>query len=93
MSVVDSREELEQAKARLADATEQQLAADISFWSVASLDASADYSAATELQVAAHSRYQRGPGVDDVDRQGDAITTRGPDRQADPHRELGGTHG
>jgi hypothetical protein len=58
VSIVDSREDLAAAKARLEAAAVPDLVEDLRFWSVAQLDASDDYVAAGKLQAAAHTRYQ-----------------------------------
>jgi hypothetical protein len=57
MSIVDSKVDLEQAQARLAEATAEQLIADLGFWSMACLDTSAEYVDLAERQLAAQQRY------------------------------------
>jgi hypothetical protein len=58
VSIVDSREDLAAARARLESAEPAALLEDMRFWSIAQLDASDDYLAAGKLQAAAHTRYQ-----------------------------------
>lgn len=58
MSVVDSREDLEAAKARLAKASLEELGHDLGFWAVACVDASAEHIALSEQQAGVIRRYQ-----------------------------------
>ncbi len=58
MSIVDSTQELDEAKARLADATADQLSEDLRFWAVATLDAQADHVALADQQTAVIRRFQ-----------------------------------
>lgn len=57
MSVIDSEQDLAAAQERLKVATPRELDVDLRFWSVACLDASADYIAAQETEAAARVRY------------------------------------
>jgi hypothetical protein len=48
VSILDSREEIAAAEAKLAAASDEQLAVDLRYWTVAAYDAAADY---IELQA------------------------------------------
>lgn len=57
VSVVDSTEDLAQAKARLANLDADGLAAEISFWSIACLDATAEHARLMGLQRVVLEQY------------------------------------
>lgn len=57
MSILDSREEVAQAEAKLAAATDGQLTTDLEYWTIAAYGAAADYVEVHARQAAARQLH------------------------------------
>lgn len=66
MSILDSQTEIDEAKARLAAATPEQLTADLSYWHLAAVDHGAEYAALMAQVSAVKSQYSVAQGMTEL---------------------------
>jgi hypothetical protein len=66
VSILDSQTEIDEAKARLAAATPEQLTADLAYWHLAQVDHGAEYAAAMARVSEIRAQYSVAQGMTEL---------------------------